>query len=68
VTPEDAPALAAAMRQVLDDRPAALDRARAARRLVEEQFSHERSIGRLLTLYDELIGEGARGSSGAAAA
>jgi glycosyltransferase involved in cell wall biosynthesis len=68
VTADDPPALAAAMREVLDDRPAARDRARAARRLVEEQFSHARSIERLLTLYGELIGEAARGSSGAVAA
>lgn len=67
VPAEDSRALAAAIREVLDDQPAARHRARAARQLVEEQFSHDRSMDRLLTLYDELIGAGSRRSSGTAA-
>jgi glycosyltransferase involved in cell wall biosynthesis len=49
------PALAAAIGRVLDDPEAAALRARAARALVEERFSHESAVGRLLRLYDELL-------------
>jgi len=55
VKPEHSEALAAAILTVLEDRPAAARRAEAARRLVEERFSHATSISRLLALYEELI-------------
>jgi glycosyltransferase involved in cell wall biosynthesis len=55
VPSESVPALAAAIDRVLDDPEAAALRARAARALVEERFSHESAIGRLLRLYDELL-------------
>ena len=48
-------ALAAAILRVLDDSDAAARRARFARALVEQRFSHEASITRLLQLYDELL-------------
>jgi glycosyltransferase involved in cell wall biosynthesis len=48
-------ALAAAILRVLDDSDTAARRARAARALVEQRFSHEASITRLLRLYDELL-------------
>jgi glycosyltransferase involved in cell wall biosynthesis len=55
VPSESVPALAAAIGRVLDDPEAAALRARAARALVEERFSHESAVGRLLRLYDELL-------------
>ena len=56
VPPEDPQALARAIEAVLDDPSAAATRARAARKLVEERFSHAGAISRLLALYDEVIG------------
>jgi glycosyltransferase involved in cell wall biosynthesis len=56
VPPEDAAALARAIESVLGDRPGAEARARAARRLVEDRFSHGASVSRLLALYGEVIG------------
>jgi glycosyltransferase involved in cell wall biosynthesis len=58
VPPEDAAALARAIELVLSDGSGAATRARGARRLVEERFSHGASVARLLALYDEVI-EGA---------
>lgn len=55
VASESPPALAAAIERVLDDPEAAARRARAARALVEERFSHTSAIGRLLHLYGELL-------------
>jgi glycosyltransferase involved in cell wall biosynthesis len=55
VPPEDAAALARAVESVLGDRAGAEARARAARHLVEERFSHGASVSRLLALYDEVI-------------
>ncbi len=55
VPPEDAAALARAIESVLSDRSGGLARARAARRLVEERFSHRASVSRLLAVYDEVI-------------
>jgi glycosyltransferase involved in cell wall biosynthesis len=55
VESESVPALAAAIERVLDDPAAASRRARAARVLVEERFSHESAVGRLLQLYGELL-------------
>ena len=55
VPPEDAATLARAIESVLGDRAGAEARARAARRLVEERFSHGASVARLLALYDEVI-------------
>jgi glycosyltransferase involved in cell wall biosynthesis len=55
VPPENAPALAQAIESVLGDRAGAEARARMARRLVEERFSHGASVSRLLALYDEVI-------------
>ena len=55
VPPEDAAALARAIELVLSDASGAAARARRARRLVEERFSHGASVSRLLALYDEVI-------------
>lgn len=55
VPPEDAAALARAIDSILRDAPGAVARARRARRLVEEEFSHEASISRLLELYDAVL-------------
>ena len=55
VPPEDAPALARGIESVLGDQPGAAARSRAARRLVEERFSHGAAVSRLLALYDEVI-------------
>jgi alpha-maltose-1-phosphate synthase len=55
VPPENAAALARAIELVLGDAPGAEARARMARRLVEERFSHGASVSRLLALYDEVI-------------
>jgi glycosyltransferase involved in cell wall biosynthesis len=55
VPPEDAAALTRAIESVLSDRSGAAARAREARRLVEERFSHGASVSRLLALYDEVI-------------
>jgi glycosyltransferase involved in cell wall biosynthesis len=55
VESESVEALAAAIERVLDDREAAGRRARAARALVEERFSHTSAVGRLLHLYGELL-------------
>jgi len=60
VPPEDPRALAAALAAVLRDGAAARQRAARARRLVEERFSHRASVGRLLALYEELLGGAAR--------
>jgi glycosyltransferase involved in cell wall biosynthesis len=55
VESEAVPALASAIERVLDDPASAARRARAARTLVEERFSHESAVKRLLQLYDELL-------------
>ena len=55
VPPEDAAALARAIESVLSDGSGAAARAREARRLVEERFSHGATVSRLLALYDEVI-------------
>jgi glycosyltransferase involved in cell wall biosynthesis len=55
VPPENAAALARAIESVLGDRAGAEARARTARRLVEERFSHGASVSRLLALYGEVI-------------
>jgi len=52
---EDAAALARAIECVLSDGSSAAARAVAARRLVEERFSHAAAVTRLLALYDEVI-------------
>lgn len=54
VPPEDPAALARAIESVLGDPRAAATRARAARKLVEERFSHTAAISRLVGLYDEV--------------
>jgi glycosyltransferase involved in cell wall biosynthesis len=56
VPAEDAAALGRAIESVLSDGSGAAARARQARRLVEERFSHGASVSRLLALYDEVIG------------
>jgi starch synthase len=61
VPPEDAATLARAIESVLGDPPGAEARARAARRVVEERFSHGASVSRLLALYDEVIAGAASG-------
>jgi glycosyltransferase involved in cell wall biosynthesis len=66
VEPENARALAGAIRATVDDRPAATARAEAARRLVESRFSHEASVSRLLALYEDVLAE--RGSHRSTAA
>jgi len=59
VPPGDPRALAEALRAVLTDRGPALARARRARGMVEERFSHGTAVERLLALYEELL-DGAR--------
>jgi glycosyltransferase involved in cell wall biosynthesis len=56
VKSESAGALAGGILGVLDQRDAAERRALAARRVVEERFSHAASIARLVALYDEVLG------------
>jgi glycosyltransferase involved in cell wall biosynthesis len=56
VKPGSAAALARGMDNVLDDPDSAWQRAVAARKLVEERFSHDASMTRLLTVYSELVG------------
>ncbi len=58
VAPEDAAALARGIEAVLDDPAGAAERAAAARRLVEERFSHSASVGRLLEIYESLLRHG----------
>ena len=60
VPPEDAASLARAIEAVLGDRAGAEARARSARHLVEDRFSHGASVSRLLALYDEVIAKAAR--------
>ena len=55
VEPDDPVALAEAIEAVLVDPVAAAARARAARALVEERFSHVAAVTRLLALYDDVI-------------
>ena len=55
VPPENPALLAAAIEAVLDNPSAAATRARAARKLVEERYSHVAAVSRLLALYDEVI-------------
>lgn len=57
VPPEDAAALTRAIESVLSDGSGASARARGARRLVEERFSHGASVSRLLALYEKVIAE-----------
>jgi glycosyltransferase involved in cell wall biosynthesis len=59
VPPEDAATLARAIESVLGDRAGAEARARCARHLVEDRFSHGASVSRLLALYDEVIADAA---------
>jgi len=54
VPPDDPPALAAAIERVLADGDGAAARARAARAMVEERFTHVSAIDRLLAVYEEL--------------
>lgn len=60
VQPEDAAALARAIESVLGDPAGAAARARTARKLVEERFSHDAAVSRLLALYDEVIASAGR--------
>jgi glycosyltransferase involved in cell wall biosynthesis len=55
VKPDDPAALAAAIEAVIGHPAAAAARARAARKLVEERFSHVAAVSRLLALYDEVL-------------
>jgi glycosyltransferase involved in cell wall biosynthesis len=55
VRPEDPAALAVAIEGVLANPAAAATRARAARKLVEERYSHVAAVSRLLALYGEVI-------------
>jgi len=55
VRPDDPAALAEAIEAVIADPAAAAIRARAARALVEERFSHVAAVTRLLALYDDVI-------------
>jgi glycosyltransferase involved in cell wall biosynthesis len=55
VKPDDPADLAAAIEAVIGHPAAAASRARAARRLVEERFSHVAAVSRLLALYDEVL-------------
>jgi glycosyltransferase involved in cell wall biosynthesis len=54
VPPGDASALAAAVRRVLTDWPAARARAAAARRRVETELSFEARMRRVEAIYEEL--------------
>ena len=55
VQPDDPAALAVAIEAVLANPADAATRARAARKLVEERYSHVAAVSRLLALYDEVI-------------
>jgi len=55
VKPDDPAALASAIEAVLGNPAAAATRARAARKLVEDRFSHVAVVTRLLALYEEVI-------------
>lgn len=55
VKPDDPAALASAIETVLGNPASAATRARAARKLVEDRFSHVAAVTRLLALYDEVI-------------
>jgi glycosyltransferase involved in cell wall biosynthesis len=55
VKPDDPAGLAAAIEAVIGHPAAAASRARAARKLVEERFSHVAAVSRLLALYDEVL-------------
>ncbi len=59
--------LADRIHRVLGDPAAAAARAAAARAVVEERFSHTASVSRLLAVYGELVGDGARVEAGQAA-
>jgi glycosyltransferase involved in cell wall biosynthesis len=61
VQPDDPGALAVAIEAVLDNPAAAATRARAARKLVEERYSHVAAVSRLLALYDEVMAGPKRG-------
>ncbi len=66
VTVESASALHRGIEAVLADRASAERRARAARTLVEERFSHHAMMTRLLDLYGDLLGPGVLGARRAA--
>ena len=55
VPPEDAPALARAIEGILGDPAGTATRSRAARRLVEDRYSHRTAVSRLLALYEEVL-------------
>ena len=55
VKADSAVPLARAVERVLAEPAAARRRAEAARKLVEERFSHAAAISRLLTVYDEVL-------------
>lgn len=55
VPPDDPAALASAIEAVLGSPAAAATRARAARKLVEERFSHVAAVSQLLALYNEVM-------------
>ena len=61
VEPDDPGALAVAIEAILANPAAAATRARAARKLVEERYSHVAAVSRLLALYDEVMAGPKRG-------
>lgn len=61
VEPDDPGALAAAIRDVREDRPAARRRARAARERFEARFSAEAWIGTYQEIYRGILGERSHG-------
>ena len=54
VAPRDAPALAAAVRELLDDRSRLDDMGRRSREIFEERFTIERSVEGFIDLYDQV--------------
>lgn len=55
VSPDDAPALAAALASILGDRSAAERMGREGRQIASERFAEERLVDRMLHIYESLI-------------
>jgi glycosyltransferase involved in cell wall biosynthesis len=55
VPPADAGALAAAIKQLLNDQPAQQRMSQAGKKRVKEQFNWEQAAGRALDVYREVL-------------
>jgi len=64
VPPDDAPALAGALRFIMENRPVAKRMAERAQRFVSREYSLERVVRDMENLYDELTRPGLRRSGG----